>query len=130
VTLDGGTLDVSGFNQAITSAKLTLNANSTIDFGTDGSEIDFANSSSVSWIGTLTLANWDPTKDKLRFGTDDTGLTSPQLSAIAFDDGITQVVGLDGSGYLVTVPEPSTIALGLMGGLAFVGTAIRRRLKK
>jgi hypothetical protein len=28
------------------------------------------------------------------------------------------------------VPEPSTIALGMMGGLAFVGTAVRRRFKK
>lgn len=132
VTLAGGILDPGAFNQAITAAPLTLAASSTIDFGAGTSEIDFANSSLIAWIGALDLANWDSSIDKLRFGTDNTGLTTDQLNAITFNGASPGTAALDPNGYVtvVPVPEPSTIALGLMSGLAFLGVSARRRFKK
>ena len=89
IVLAGGILDPGGTNQNMSSTTLGLNtstAASVIDFIAGASEVDFANSSAVNWIGTtLNLLNWDPSIDKLRFGTDSTGLTSAQLTKIEFN---------------------------------------------
>ena len=78
LALNGGTLNTDGLNQTINA--LTLSASSTITYEAGGAEIDFANSSSLTWSGTLDVTNWDSSVDKLRFGTDNTGLTSNQLA--------------------------------------------------
>ena len=121
----GGTFNPGGFNQAMASTTLSLTANSMIDFGAGASELDFANSSALSWTGTLDLLHFDPSLDKLRFGADGTGLTSAQLGMIEFNGVGLGGAQIDSSGFVV-VPEPSTVLLGLLGGLSLLWT-IRRR---
>jgi len=107
VVMAGGTLDPGGLSHAMFSTTLGLTAASVIDFGAGPSELDFASSSSLTWAGTLNLTNWDSTKDKLRFGTDATGLTVGQLAEIEFNGSGLGTAKLDSNGYLV-VFEPST----------------------
>jgi hypothetical protein len=127
VALGGGILDPDGFSQSMgstTLALLTSTGASTIDFAVGASEIDFANSSAVSWTGSiLNLANWDPTVDKLRFGTDATGLTGAQLAKIEFNDAGLGTASLDANGFVV--PEPG--CLSLLGLVAMPLFGRRRR---
>jgi hypothetical protein len=127
VILAGGILDPDGINQnmsATTLGLLTSTAISAIDYGVGASEVDFANSSALSWTGSiLNLANWNPSIHKLRFGTDSTGLTAAQLSKIEFNGSGLGTAQLDANGYVV-IPEPSSVALLLLG---FVAVAARRR---
>jgi hypothetical protein len=124
VILAGGILDPGGFNHAMTATTLALNTStnpSVIDFLAGASEIDFKNSSAVSWPGSiLNLTNWDPNVDKLRFGTDSTGLTAAQVAKIEFNGSGLGTAFLDENGYVV-VPEPSATMLLLIGaGAIFV----------
>ncbi len=123
--MNGGTLDPGNFNQAMSSTKLGLTAASTIDFGGGAIELDFANSSSLTWSGILNLANWDSTTDELRIGTDVTGLTDAQLALIEFNGANLGVARLDPSG-IVLIPEPSMAVLGLLGGLGILWMVRRR----
>ena len=127
VVLAGGILDPGGTNQIMSTTTLALTtstAASVIDFGAGASEVDFANSSALNWTGAiLNLLNWDPSIDKLRFGTDATGLTSAQLATIEFNGSGLGSAQLNANGYVV-VPEPSTALLLLVGGLAM---GVRRR---
>jgi len=111
LVLAGGVLDPDGFHHdmSLTTLGLTTSTNpSTIDFGAGASELDFANSSGLSWTGKLNLANWDPSLDRVRFGTDSTGLTSAQLADIEFNGGGFGTASLDPNGFLVSpTPEPS-----------------------
>src|SRR4029434_7317154 len=50
--MNGGNLDPGGFNQNLGSTTFGLTASSTIDFGTFPVELDFANSSGLSWTGS------------------------------------------------------------------------------
>lgn len=73
------------------------------------SNIAFSNSSSVAWgAATLTINNYTEGANTVRFGTDNTGLTSNQLAVITIN-GISNLV-LDADGYLLTelpvIPEP------------------------
>jgi fibronectin-binding autotransporter adhesin len=128
VVLAGGTLDPGGNNQIMSTTTLALNTStgpSAIDYGAGASEVDFANSSGVTWTGTvLNLLNWNPAVDKLRFGTDPTGLTAAQLATIEFNGSGLGTAGLDANGFVVVVPEPTTALLLLVGGLAL---GLRRR---
>jgi len=123
VVLAGGVLDPGGLNHNMSNTTLGLaasTAGSTIDFAAGGSELDFANSSSLTWAAsTLNLLNWDPAVDKLRFGTDSTGLTSAQLADIKFNGSGQGTAVLDADGY-VTTPEPSSCVLLLAGSLLLV----------
>lgn len=122
-TFAGGTLNPGGFNQAMTSAPATLSAASILDFGSLPSEVDFANSSAKTWSGTLNLVNFDPSIDKLRFGTDATGLTSGQLADILVNGSAANAT-LDPNGFVVT-PEPGSMAL-LVGAPLLLARRRRR----
>ncbi len=126
VILAGGMLNPGGFNQAMSATTLGLTANSVLDYIAGVSEVDFANSSALSWGAgtTLNLANWDYSTTKLRFGTDSTGLTAAQLAAIEFNGSGLGTAHLDANGY-VSVPEPSTIVLLLLSSLV-AGVRCRR----
>lgn len=123
VVLAGGVLDPGGFSHTMSNTTLGLaasTAGSTIDFASGGSELDFANSSGLTWAtSTLNLLNWDPAVDKLRFGTDSTGLTPAQLADIKFNGGGQGTAMLDANGY-VTVPEPSSCLVLLGASLMLV----------
>src|SRR5262249_5737761 len=51
LTLNGGSFNSGGFNQAF--GTLTLSADSTLDLDGGASAVTFANSSAISWTGTL-----------------------------------------------------------------------------
>ena len=129
MTLSGGTITLAGFNESMTSAPLVVSANSTIDFGgSTTEEIDFATSSTWTAGKTLNLNNWN-NGDALNFGGSSSGLTSAELAEITFDGGPTGLAGITSNGYIVdtATPEPSTLALGVIGGLALLRN-IRRRM--
>lgn len=107
--LKGGTLDPAGVNQTINT--LTLNANSAIDYEAGGAEIDFANSSSQTWSGTLNITNWNSSVDKLRFGTDSTGLTTAQLAQIEFNGTGLGTAQIDANGYIIAVTPPPAVTI-------------------
>ena len=132
VILIKGNLDLGGFNHSMSGTTLSLLAGaggvSTIDFE-DVSTLSLANSSALSWTGTLDLANWVAGTTSLEFGTDNTGLTTNQLADIEFnyDPATLGSAYLDANGYVV--PEPSSISLGVLGGLGGLGLLwnVRRR---
>jgi hypothetical protein len=108
-----------------TLALLTSTGASTIDFAVGASEIDFASSSAVSWTGSiLNLTNWDPSVDKLRFGTDATGLTGAQLAKIEFNGAGLGTASLDASGFVV--PEPGCLSLLGLAAAPLLGRRRRR----
>jgi autotransporter-associated beta strand protein len=123
--LGGGTLNLANFSETL--AALTLGSSSTIDFGSipQGNSLTFANSNSISWSGTLTLANFEVGTDTLSFSSP-AGLTLAQLNAISVP-GYT-ATGLDGSGFVTfaAVPEPSSYALAVVILLGMVMAARRR----
>src|SRR5262249_40964183 len=102
-----------------------------IDFVAGPGELDFANSSAVTWTtgAILNLANWNPNTTFLRFGTDSTGLTSAQLSQIEFNGSGLGTATLDSQGYVISpVPEPSCVLL--IGAVALgVGRYRRQRAR-
>ena len=128
MTLNGGTFNTGGLSEhelsdAIVTpgiGALTLLSSSTIDFGEGASVLPFANNSASMWTSVLSIYNWSGTPvtgggtHELYFGTGSTGLTSTQLSQIAFysDSGTTYLGSaefLSGmTGELQPVPEPAT----------------------
>jgi hypothetical protein len=126
VTLAGGTLDLGGFNHTMGSTTLGLTANSAIDFESI-SALTLANSSALSWSGVLDLLNWVPGTTELQFGTDATGLTAGELADIEFNGTGLGDAAINSLGQIYETPEPSTISLGLIGGLASLGIMWRAR---
>jgi autotransporter-associated beta strand protein len=129
IVLAGGTLNGGGFNHANTGT-LQMTASSTLDFG--GGNMSFADSHSLAWTGTLNLADWTQTGSgdfgsQLQVGTSASGLTSGQLGEIEFDGnaGTLGDAAIDANGFVYMVPEPSTLALSLLGGLGML--CFRRR---
>lgn len=134
LTLAGGTFSTGatvGFSEQL--GALTLSGNSSIDLGTGIHLLQFANSSSIAWTGTLTIYNWTGTttggsQGRIFFGNNASGLTSSQLAKITFD-GFGPGAILLSSGELVpiAIPEPETIAAAL-GIAALFGWRERRRI--
>ena len=124
----GGTFDTGGLNQSL--GTLDLNGTLTLDLKSGNSAVSFANSSALDWGSfNLNIVNWTAGTDTLRFGTDSTGLTAPQLALITFTDLEGLHGQIDASGYVtpMPVPEPATgmvMLLGL-GGLLFSRRMVR-----
>jgi fibronectin-binding autotransporter adhesin len=135
--LNGGTFRVgtasTGFSDTL--GTLTLSASSTIDLGawtTGVRQLTFANSSAITWTGTLTITNWQgvalQSSDvaEILFGTG--GLTSSQLSQVYWaNQSISGGTLIGGGGELVPVPEPRVYAAAV-ALLAVVGWRERKRL--
>ncbi|WP_439131917.1 T9SS type A sorting domain-containing protein [Polaribacter sp.] len=84
---------------AITFAGGTANGTLNLIVDTSITELSFSNSSEVEWnSGTLNITGYK--EGVLRFGTDNTGLTTAQLAQIVVD-GVSDSVGLNSDGYLV-----------------------------
>ncbi|MDQ6632890.1 MAG: autotransporter-associated beta strand repeat-containing protein, partial [Verrucomicrobiota bacterium] len=126
MTAGGGTIQLGSFAQSLGTLSLTNNPTA-LDFGTGSASISFANSSALPWGSNLNVTNWTAGVDALRFGTDATGLTPAQLGQIIFVDYANAPGQIDSAGFVSPVPEPSTIALGLLGGAGMLVSFMRRR---
>ncbi len=124
LVLGGGTFGTGGFNETLYT--LTLNSNSTLDFGAGTSALAFADSSAISWSGTLALANFDIGTDSLQFGASGAALTAGQLDAISLDG---YSASLDAGGFVTfaVIPEPSTFMLVGISMMALVASRSRKR---
>ncbi|MDD2598535.1 MAG: hypothetical protein PHO37_04845 [Kiritimatiellae bacterium] len=103
--LDGGALDMG--TAANTVGTLTVTASGgTLALGSGS--LSFANSSAITWGGTLTLTG-TLVEGSVRFGSSNSGLTAGQLSAIEYNGG--PGVRLNSSGYLTAAPAGSVIVI-------------------
>ncbi len=85
--------------------RLNFNTGSTLDLnlGANVTNLSFEENASVDWsTGTLNITGFK--EGVIRFGTDNTGLTSGQLNQIIADNGGKDLM-LDADGYLVNVPD-------------------------
>jgi len=137
LTLNGGTFIVgtstAGYSETL--GTLTLSASSTIDLGSYATglrTLSFADSSAITWTGTLTITNWQgmtrSSSDvaEILFGVG--GLTSTQLGQIYFaNQDVNGGVLIGGSGELVPIPEAEVYWAALAIVLA-VGWRERRRV--
>lgn len=119
--MSGGTLAVNGTANSL--GTLGLTAISTIDFGNIAGSLTLANSSGNSWSGMLDIVNFDVNTDTVFVGTDATGLTTAQLADIEIDGN---AVSINSAGELIVVPEPSSMELGVLGGLGMLWMLMRR----
>ncbi len=133
VILGGGNLDLGDFSHAMGSTTLGLTSSSSINFSGSANSISFANSSSLNW-GThvLNLADWSGdgyTGTQLRFDSSSGGLNAAQLADIEFDGNASTLgeAGIDANGFITEAPEPSSIVVGLLGGLGLMWTIRRRK---
>lgn len=123
LTLNSGVLNTGGFNHTL--GALDLNANSTINFASGATALVFADSDSQDWGGfTLTIQNWTPGVDTLRFGTDGAGFDA-QLALMRFADFGNAPGQIDGNGFVSPVPEPSAW-VAILGGVSLL-SIVRRR---
>ncbi len=125
LTLDGGTLDLNNFSEAL--AALTLGVTSTIDFGaiSGANALSFADSSSIAWAGSLILENFEVGLDTLNFSSE-SGLTPEQLDAITLDGYYATGLTSGGDVIFAVIPEPAGTGLAITGML-FLLTTFRRR---
>ncbi|MDX9868908.1 MAG: autotransporter-associated beta strand repeat-containing protein, partial [Kiritimatiellia bacterium] len=92
IRLNGGSLEMGAFTNTL--GALTLGANSGLTLGSG--QIAFADSSAEAWSGTLALTG-TLHRFSVRFGTDGSGLTAAQVSAIRLNGDF---VRLRDDGYL------------------------------
>lgn len=132
VILGVANLDLGGFSHAMGNTTLQLTGNSSINFSGSANSISFANSSGLSWSGILNLADWSGngyTGTQLRFDSSSGGLTAAQLAEIEFDGNAATLgeAGIDANGFITEAPEPSSLLVGLLGGLGMIWTSRRRK---
>ncbi len=132
LVLGGGKLkNGAGLSQSL--GILTLTANSTIDMGTGTTTISFADSSAINWgANSLDILDWTA-GDHLTFGSSGLALTAGQLADIYFGDLGNAGAQIDSLGNVTPItaaPEPSTLALGALGGATALIGAVRRRNRK
>lgn len=90
---------MGAFTNTIGTLTVTAAAGSTLALGSG--KLSLADSSAITWNGTLTLTN-ALVEQSVRFGTTKTALTRDQLNAIDYNNG--ERVRLDKDGYLTTKP--------------------------
>jgi fibronectin-binding autotransporter adhesin len=128
MSLGPGTFATGGYSETL--GLLTLTANSTLDLGSgDTSFLNFGNSSSQPWSGTLLIVNYLDSSEKIYFGTTSGGLTQGQLDSINWQDPfgpgsglvLGSIIDFDGRIRPRPVPEPATIftVLLLSAGLLY-----------
>ncbi|QYY34520.1 hypothetical protein [Ruficoccus sp. ZRK36] len=140
--LAGGNFATGGNSETLGS--LTLSSASTIDLG-EGGTLNFADSSSSTWSGTLLITNWGNNNSEsefsqIYFGTDASSLTADQVNSISFVNPEGMAPGIYGAkllanGQLVpfsnfsVIPEPSTVMGGILLtlGAAYMGWRSRRK---
>jgi Cadherin-like domain/Domain of unknown function (DUF4114)/Calx-beta domain len=107
LTLNGGIVNMNGFNETIDLLKVT--SNSTIDFGNSSSDLAFGDSSTQDWTGLLTIENWSNTSgETLRFGNSNNALTAAQLNNIQFT-GFGRGAKIDSVGFVTPIEITRTI---------------------
>jgi autotransporter-associated beta strand protein len=102
VSIGAATLDAD--TRTDTAGTLNITAAATIRLGT-GAALAFADSSAVTWAGTLNITGTFVSGTSLRFGTTSTALTPTQLSRIS-SAGFTSF-SLNSSGYLIGSTAPT-----------------------
>jgi len=127
VTLTGGVFGTTniGAGAAVSVNALTMSGSATLALdGTSAHTITFANSSSATWTGTLTVTGWvgstgvystsagaSGTKGQIFFGNNASGLTAAQLAQIQFYDGTNYYPAtILSTGELVPAPSITTTA--------------------
>ena len=132
LVLGGGKLK-NGTWFCLSMGILTLTANSIIDMGTGTTTITFADSSAINWgANSLDILDWTA-GDHLTFGSSSSALTGAQLADIYFGDLGNVGAQIDSLGNVTPItaaPEPSTVALGLLGGATALIGVVRRRKHK
>jgi autotransporter-associated beta strand protein len=117
--LNGGTFIVgtsdAGYSETL--GTLTLSASSTIDLGSYSTglrQLIFANSSGITWTGTLTITNWQGVANtssdvaEILFGSG--GLTSTQLAQVYWaNENINGGTLIGGNGELAPIPEARVV---------------------
>jgi autotransporter-associated beta strand protein len=97
-------LAADGFSQSFGPLRLSgsdFSVERALDFGQGTSTLAFADSSAEDWnFFPLTLRNYTPGADQLRFGTSASGLTTAQLSQIQFDEFLNLPAQIDAQGYV------------------------------
>jgi autotransporter-associated beta strand protein len=132
IELDGGTLAFGAAGYSCHVGALTLSADSILDLGTSGNGV-LIRFNSINWSdqdALLSIYNWTGTTqwqggngnntDQVYF--ENTTLTSEQLQQISFYSGFGtgfagtafQLSSLDYNRQIIAVPEPSTLATGLI----------------
>jgi autotransporter-associated beta strand protein len=99
VSIGAATLDAD--TRTDTAGTLNITAAATISLGT-GAALAFADSSAVTWAGTLNITGTFVSGTSLRFGTTSSALTPTQLSRISKPGG--GALTLNSSGYLIDAP--------------------------
>nr|MCU0794904.1 autotransporter-associated beta strand repeat-containing protein [Akkermansiaceae bacterium] len=103
ISIGAATLDAATFTD--TAGTLAITGAATIHLGS-GAALSFANSSAVSWPGTLNITGtFTPTS--LRFGNSSSALTQAQLDKITVNGSGLGDYELSASGYLVNGNAPA-----------------------
>ena len=139
LTLGGGTLSVlASTSQTLGTLTLSGGGNSTLVLGDTASILNFADSSSVTWNGTLTIEDWVGSSsgggpDEIFIGSS-ADLTQAQLNDFTFvnftADGVAYnsypAIQLPDGEIVASVPEPGTWA-SVLGGFGILVAWQRRR---
>ncbi|WP_221030556.1 autotransporter-associated beta strand repeat-containing protein [Actomonas aquatica] len=125
LVLAGGTFDLN--QHSLTLSTLAVTADSILDFGGGSGSFTLSSISGSLWNGTLSISNFNPSSNTLRFGTGSDGLNLANLPLFRFVDYGGAIGQIDGLGFVTpsAVPEPGTVAL--LAGVAVLGATVYRR---
>ena len=135
-TKDGVTLPTQGLGTLQVGSPTDV-ALATIDFGDPmgsanggaGNVLAFADSSGLTWNGTLNIANYTGAVDQLYVGTTAGGLTPTQLGEITFNGSGSAMQLSNGEVVMSPTPEPSGWA-SMLSGVGLLGGIIARKRRK
>ncbi len=128
----GGILQMAGFDDALGALTVT-GADAILNLAGGETIVTFANSSSTTWTGVLSITGWNGLgtgggTEQVNFAS--AGLTGSQVGAVTFLNPEGFAAGIYSAKFVgselvpdALIPEPSIALLGLSGGLLL----IRRR---